>query len=76
MQDTNNIINQFLPISLAEMDRVKLMNRIDTKFIDMYIEGYKKTEVKKTKISKNVTLFEIEDNVFDSLVSQNMRFLQ
>mgnify|MGYP000727966561 CR=1 FL=1 len=32
MQDTNNIINQFLPISLAEMDRVKLMNRVDTKF--------------------------------------------
>ena len=32
MQDTIKIINQFLPISLAEMDRVKLMNRIDTKF--------------------------------------------
>lgn len=32
MQNTIHITNQFTPISLAEMDRVKLMNRIDTKF--------------------------------------------
>ena len=32
MQDILNILNTFSPISLAEMDRVKLMNRIDTKF--------------------------------------------
>ena len=32
MQDILNILNKFSPISLAEMDRVKLMNRIDTKF--------------------------------------------
>ena len=43
----------------------------------MYIEDVKKTEgVRKTKVSKNVTLFEKEENIFDSLVSQNMRFLQ
>lgn len=28
-----NVINQFSPVSLQEMDSVKLMNRIDTKFI-------------------------------------------
>lgn len=32
MQDILNILNTFSPISLTEMDRVKLMNRIDTKF--------------------------------------------
>jgi dephospho-CoA kinase len=49
------------------------INHIDTKLIDMYIEG---VDVKKTKVSKNVTLYEKEENIFDSLVSSNLRFLQ
>jgi hypothetical protein len=32
IQQINDVINTFEPISLPEMDRVKLMNRIDTKF--------------------------------------------
>ena len=32
MKISLNILDQFTPISLSEMDRVKLMNRIDTKF--------------------------------------------
>ena len=32
MSKTENILHDFKPISLAEMDRVKLMNRTDTKF--------------------------------------------
>jgi hypothetical protein len=32
MQQLNNILNNFQPITLEEMDRVKLMNRTDTKF--------------------------------------------
>ena len=58
-------------------DVLDQINLIDTKLINMYIEDVKKTEgVRKTKVSKNVTLFEKEENIFDSLVSQNMRFLQ
>lgn len=32
MQEINEILNNFDPITLKEMDRVKLMNRVDTKF--------------------------------------------
>ena len=32
MKISLNILDQFTPISLSAMDRVKLMNRIDTKF--------------------------------------------
>ena len=32
-QDILNKLNKFMPISLAEMDGVKLMDRTDTKFI-------------------------------------------
>jgi hypothetical protein len=43
----------------------------------MYIEDLKRKEgVKKTKVSKNVTLYEKEENIFNSLVNQNMKFLQ
>jgi hypothetical protein len=41
MQQLFNILNSFQPISLEEMDRVKLMNRTDTKFaftVDKLIE--------------------------------------
>jgi len=31
--ELNNVINQLTPISLKEMDRVKLQNRTDTKFV-------------------------------------------
>lgn len=51
------------------------INHIDTVIINNYIENEKKT-VKKTQVSKNVTLYEKEENIFNSLVSQNMRFLQ
>lgn len=33
MTDLNAILNNFTPISLKEMDRVKLQNRVDTKFV-------------------------------------------
>jgi hypothetical protein len=33
MEDVKNIVNSFDPISLAEMDSVKLLDRTDTKFI-------------------------------------------
>ncbi len=33
MEQITAIVNEFTPISLAEMDSVKLMNRIDTKYI-------------------------------------------
>ena len=33
MKDIDNILAAFAPISLAEMDGVKLMNRVDTKFV-------------------------------------------
>ncbi len=33
MSVTEFIIKSFNPISLSEMDKVKLMNRVDTKFI-------------------------------------------
>lgn len=58
-------------------DILKQIDHIDTKLIDMYIEGIKRKEgVKKTKISKNVTLYEKEENIFNSIVNQNMKFLQ
>ncbi len=58
-------------------DVLNQINHIDTKLIDMYIEGIKEEKsVKKTKVSKNVTLYEKEENIFDSLVNQNMKFLQ
>ena len=36
MQQLLNILNGFQPITLEEMDRVKLMNRTDTKFAFTY----------------------------------------
>ena len=51
------------------------INHIDTVIINTYIENDKKS-IKKTQVSKNVTLYEKEENIFNSLVSQNMRFLQ
>lgn len=33
MSDINNILNEFSPINLDEMDSVKLMDRTDTKFV-------------------------------------------
>lgn len=67
MQDILNILNQFSPISLSEMDRVKLMNRIDTKFafrIDILEEllhelksEYKVLEINKIRIPKYESLY-------------------
>ncbi len=36
MKNISKIINEFSPISLKNMDRVKLMNRTDTKFVFSY----------------------------------------
>ena len=33
MTDVEQTLSQFCPISLAEMESVKLMNRIDTKYV-------------------------------------------
>jgi hypothetical protein len=33
VEETNQILNEFQPISLKEMDKVALMNRVDTKFV-------------------------------------------
>ena len=37
-QQINKVLESFEPISLMEMDRVKLMNRVDTKFAFSFLE--------------------------------------
>jgi hypothetical protein len=62
-----NILDQFIPISLSEMDRVKLMNRIDTKFafrtgllenlLDELKSEYKILEINTIRIPKYESLY-------------------
>lgn len=67
MTSLSNTLNQFTPISLEEMDRVKLLNRVDTKFIfniqllesiliDL-IPHYYVLDVNGKRISKYETLY-------------------
>ena len=50
-------VNDFAPISLAEMDSVKLMNRIDTK----YIVSVERLADILSKAKKNYRILEIDD---------------
>lgn len=61
------ILNKFEPISLSEMDGVKLMNRTDTKFVmhrsffneilPQLMEDYKVLEIEGNRISNYKTLY-------------------
>jgi hypothetical protein len=72
-QNINTIIQQFEPISLLEMDRVKLMNRVDTKFafsikefIDFLpnlIESYKVLEINGNRIPSYESLYYDNDHL-------------
>lgn len=67
-----NILNTFEPITLGEMDSVKLMNRVDTKFafsasdlkrlLPELIEGYKVFEIKDTRIPSYESLYFDDDD--------------
>ncbi len=57
MNELNNILQTFEPISLKEMDRVKLLNRVDTKYVFKY-----KVLLKALKeLSKFYFVLEIKD---------------
>lgn len=72
-QKINTIIQQFEPISLLEMDRVKLMNRVDTKFafsIKEFIEflpnlteNYKVLEINGNRIPSYESLYFDNDHL-------------
>ena len=67
MSNLNNILNQLDPISLEEMDRVKLQNRTDTKFVfeadllpiilDDIKEYYSILEINKKRTNSYTTLY-------------------
>lgn len=67
MSASLNILKQFDPISLKEMDRVKLMNRTDTKFtfnfsqfellLEDVLEHYHILEIEGKRISRYETLY-------------------
>jgi hypothetical protein len=67
MQSHFDILNQFEPISLAEMDRVALMDRIDSKyvfhlnelasFLDEIKDQYAVLEINNHRISKYESLY-------------------
>lgn len=67
MAELKNILNEFTPISLKEMDSVKLMDRTDTKFIFKYDQlpellnqlknDYNILEINKNRISKYESLY-------------------
>ena len=67
MRELNEILNQFDPISLDEMDSVKLMDRTDTKFlvssrflVDLLSDlkkSYKCLEIKGCRASKYATTY-------------------
>ncbi len=61
-----NIVNQFEGISLAEMDQVKLMNRVDTKF------AFPASQLEEVlnQIKNNYRVFEIEGTRTPSYESQ------
>jgi len=68
-----NILNQFEPISLKEMDSVKLMDRTDTKFtftenelekvLSMVKEDYRVLEIEGKRQSSYKTLYYDTDNL-------------
>ena len=73
--ELNSILSGFKPISLTEMDEVKLMNRTDTKFVFPYhllnpllkqlSTGYRILSIKDNLISNYKTLyFDTEDFVY------------
>jgi len=72
-QKINTIIQQFEPISLLEMDRVKLMNRVDTKFafsikefiefLPNLIENYKVLEINGNRIPSYESLYFDNDHL-------------
>jgi hypothetical protein len=75
MNDLPNILQKFEPISLKEMDEVKLMNRSDTKFIfrseilpailQHLVNNYYVLEVKGVRNSKYETIYyDTEDFLF------------
>jgi hypothetical protein len=67
MTDLNTILNRFKPISLQEMDGVRLMNRTDTKFLvsRLQLEGlfqqlgpdYRVLEVEGVRLNRYQTLY-------------------
>jgi len=72
LESIKNILDQFAPITLSEMDSVKLMNRTDTKFIFTTNElpklleelknDYRLLDINGNKISRYESLyFDTED---------------
>ncbi len=67
MSDLNNILNEFVPITLDEMDSVKLMDRTDTKFVfrksrlldvlSQLQDHYRVLDVNGNKISRYESLY-------------------
>ncbi len=74
MEDLNHILNAFAPITLKEMDSVKLMDRTDTKFVFKYDQlpeflnqlqnDYKILDVNGNKISRYESLY-FDTKAFD-----------
>ena len=67
MNDLKEIVNRFDPITLEEMDTVKLLNRVDTKFVfnsgklslilEELIPQYRVLEVCETRMNRYETLY-------------------
>ncbi len=67
MEELNHILNEFAPITLKEMDSVKLMDRTDTKFIFRYDQlpellnqlknDYRILDINDNRISKYESLY-------------------
>ncbi len=62
LEDLQNILTKFSPISLQEMDEVKLLNRTDTKYVLSIPQLF---EILK-EISDNYSILEIENNRLNS----------
>lgn len=81
MDQLQEILNTFSPITLEEMDSVKLMNRTDTKFIlhrnemEDIIKGltnhYRVLQVEGLRQSRYETLYYDSDNFYHFLSHQN-----
>lgn len=71
-QELQNIVNKFQPITLGEMDEVKLMNRVDTKFafsftafkviLENLKNDYKTLEIEGTRMPFYESLYFDEKN--------------
>ena len=67
MENLKNILNDFAPISLSEMDSVKLMDRTDTKyvfnltqlpmFLDQLKKDYRILDINSNRISRYESLY-------------------